>query len=141
MKKSNLSSTSLEKNSSQPSIAFRLVSWWKLLLIGTDIIVGFPGETKKAFEKTVDLCQQVGFVKAYIARYSPRPGTAAFKFRDDVSSDEKKKRWRILEDLINCGKLQTWAGFLGLLVKAIVLKLSSTVLITILTLGLKKQVW
>lgn len=69
--------------------------------IGTDIIVGFPGETKKQFENTVKLCQEVGFVKAYIAKYSPRPGTAAFKLKDDVSPEEKKKRWRILEELIN----------------------------------------
>jgi len=69
--------------------------------IGTDIIVGFPGETKKAFQNTVDLCKKVDFVKAYIAKYSPRPGTAAFKFKDDVPSEEKKRRWRILEELIN----------------------------------------
>jgi len=69
--------------------------------IGTDIIVGFPGETKKAFKNTVKLCKKVGFVKAYIAKYSPRPGTAAFKFKDDVPSEEKKRRWRVLEELIN----------------------------------------
>jgi len=69
--------------------------------ISTDIIVGFPGETKEAFENTVKLCQKVGFEKAYIAKYSPRPGTAAFKLKDDVSAQEKKRRWRILEELIN----------------------------------------
>ncbi len=69
--------------------------------IGTDIIVGFPGETEKAFQNTVELCQQAGFIKAYIARYSPRPGTAAYKFPDDVSPQDKKRRWRILEKLIN----------------------------------------
>ncbi|OGV88614.1 tRNA (N6-isopentenyl adenosine(37)-C2)-methylthiotransferase MiaB [Microgenomates group bacterium RBG_19FT_COMBO_39_10] len=69
--------------------------------ISTDIIVGFPGETKKAFKNTVKLCQKVGFVKAYIAKYSPRPGTAAFKLKDNVSSEEKKRRWQILEKLIN----------------------------------------
>mgnify|MGYP003681890747 CR=1 FL=1 len=69
--------------------------------IGTDIIVGFPGETKKAFQNTVDLCKKVGFVKAYVSRYSPRPGTAAFKLKDSVSPVEKKRRWRILDKLIN----------------------------------------
>jgi len=69
--------------------------------IGTDIIVGFPGETKKAFENTVKLCKKVGFEKAYIARYSPRPGTAAFKMKDNVSYQEKKRRWKILDSLIN----------------------------------------
>ncbi|TSC54044.1 MAG: hypothetical protein LiPW31_250 [Microgenomates group bacterium LiPW_31] len=69
--------------------------------IATDIIVGFPGETKKAFENTVKLSKKVGFNKAYIAKYSPRPGTAAFKLKDDVSPEEKKRRWWILEKLIN----------------------------------------
>ncbi len=69
--------------------------------ISTDIIVGFPGETKKAFQNTVALCKKVNFDKAYIAKYSPRPGTAAFKLKDNVSPEEKKRRWRILEDLIN----------------------------------------
>jgi len=69
--------------------------------MGTDIIVGFPGETQKAFQKTVDLCKKVSFAKAYIAKYSPRPGTPAFKLKNDVPSQEKKRRWRILETLIN----------------------------------------
>jgi len=69
--------------------------------IGTDIIVGFPGETKKQFGNTVKLCQKVGFEKAYIAMYSPRPGTAAYKFNDNISYQEKKRRWKILENLIN----------------------------------------
>ena len=69
--------------------------------IGTDIIVGFPGETERQFENTVKLCQELGFVKAYIAMYSSRLGTAAFKFNDDVSIQDKKHRWKILDDLIN----------------------------------------
>jgi len=69
--------------------------------IGTDIIVGFPGETEKQFQNTVDLCQKIGFVKAYVAMYSPRIGTVAFKLKDDVSHQEKKRRWQILDDLIN----------------------------------------
>ena len=69
--------------------------------IGTDIIVGFPGETKKAFANTLNLCKKTGFVKAYISRYSPRPGTAAFKLEDNVSPKEKKQRWLTLDQLIN----------------------------------------
>ncbi len=71
------------------------------ILISTDIIVGFPGETKQQFLKTVDLCQKVDFYKAYINKYSPRPGTVAEKLVDDVSWAEKKRRWQILEKLIN----------------------------------------
>lgn len=68
----------------------------------TDIIVGFCGETEDEFQNTVRLCQKVGFEKAYIAMYSPRPMTAAFKtMKDDVPYEVKKKRWQILENLIN----------------------------------------
>ncbi len=73
--------------------------------ISTDIIVGFPGETKKQFENTVKLCQKVSFTKAYLARYSPRPGTASFNLEDNISPKEKRKRWEVLEKLINCDKL------------------------------------
>jgi len=69
--------------------------------ISTDIIIGFPGETKKAFENTVKLCKKVGFEKAYIAKYSPRQGTAAYKMKDSVLHQEKKRRWKILDSLIN----------------------------------------
>ncbi len=68
----------------------------------TDIIVGFCGETDKEFLDTVDLAKKVGFYKAYIAMYSDRPMTAAHKaFKDDVPHTVKKRRWQILENLIN----------------------------------------
>jgi len=67
----------------------------------TDIIVGFPGETKTQFNNTVELCKKIKFDKAYIAQYSPRPGTVAAKLKDDVPQKEKKRRWLVLEKLIN----------------------------------------
>ena len=68
----------------------------------TDIIVGFPGETKVQFEHTVKLCKKVGFLKAYISMYSDRPMTAAHKtMEDNVPYGEKKRRWEILDELIN----------------------------------------
>ena len=77
------------------------------LKITTDIIVGFCGETEEEFKNTVKLCKKVGFEKAYIAMYSPRPMTAATKvMKDDVPYEIKKKRWQILEDLINKPKLK-----------------------------------
>jgi tRNA-2-methylthio-N6-dimethylallyladenosine synthase len=70
--------------------------------ISTDIIVGFCGETKDQFENTVKLCKKVGFTKAYVSIYSDRPNTAAHKvYQDDIAYPEKKRRWKILEDLIN----------------------------------------
>ena len=69
--------------------------------ISTDIIVGFPGETRRQFENTVELCRKIGFVKAYVNRYSPRPGTTAFKLGDPVPAAEKKRRWQMIDKLIN----------------------------------------
>jgi len=68
--------------------------------ISTDIIVGFPGETKKQFQKTVNLVKEIGFKQAYVSAYSPRPGTTAAKLRDNVPSNEKKRRKRIILDLV-----------------------------------------
>ena len=69
--------------------------------ISTDIIVGFPGETKKQFQNTTKLAEKIKFDKAYVAKYSPRPGTVAFKLKDNVPFEEKKGRWQILNRLIN----------------------------------------
>ncbi len=79
------------------------------LTISTDIIVGFCGETREQFQHTVELCKEVGFTKAYVAMYSDRPITAAHKaYKDDVPHEEKKRRWEILEELIN--KINLRAG-------------------------------
>jgi tRNA-2-methylthio-N6-dimethylallyladenosine synthase len=69
--------------------------------ISTDIIVGFPGETEEQFQNTVNLCREAGFNKAYINKYSPRLQTAAFRLGDDIPWSEKKRRWQILDKLIN----------------------------------------
>jgi tRNA-2-methylthio-N6-dimethylallyladenosine synthase len=69
--------------------------------LSTDVIVGFPGETKKQFANTAKLFKKIKFNIAYINKYSPRYGTAAAKLKDDVSWDEKKRRERILQNIIN----------------------------------------
>jgi len=73
----------------------------KLKFFSTDIIVGFPTETEKQFKNTFDICKQIGFDKAFVSQFSSRAGTPAAKMKDDVSSIEKKKRWKIINDLIN----------------------------------------
>jgi len=74
--------------------------------LSTDIIVGFPGETKKQFQNTVKLIKEIGFNIAFVAKYSPRPGTAASKMDDNVPLQEKKRRWQILNRIIN--EKQKW---------------------------------
>jgi len=68
--------------------------------LSTDVIVGFPGETKKQFQNTAKLFKEIKFDYAYIAKYSPRPGTAAFKLKDNVPWQEKKRREKILREII-----------------------------------------
>jgi len=80
----------------------KLKSKIKDIKLSTDIIVGFCGETEEEFNETVDLVKKVNFYKAYIAKYSDRPLTAAhIAWKDDVPPKEKKKRFRILEEMIN----------------------------------------
>ncbi|MFH1561629.1 MAG: MiaB/RimO family radical SAM methylthiotransferase [Patescibacteria group bacterium] len=69
--------------------------------ITTDILIGFPGETESAFQNTIKLCQKIGFKKAYLNKYSPRPGTKASGLPDNIPPKEKKRRWQMLEKLIN----------------------------------------
>ncbi len=84
------------------------------IAIGTDIIVGFCGETDEQFERTVDLYQRVRFDISYTARYSVRSGTAAWRaFKDDVPREEKKRRWDVLQELMErivYEKNQAYAG-------------------------------
>lgn len=70
------------------------------LAISTDIIVGFPGETKKQFMRTAELAREISFDMIYFAQYSPRPGTAAARLTDDVPPQEKKRRAQFLNDLL-----------------------------------------
>lgn len=68
--------------------------------IGTDIIVGFPGESEAAFEETYKLLADLKLDVAHLARYSPRPGTYSERLLvDDVSAEEKMRRFRKLETL------------------------------------------
>ena len=65
----------------------------KNIEIGTDLIVGFPGETREQFLDTVELVKKINFSVAFIAMYSSRKGTVSEKtFDDDVPSAEKKYR-------------------------------------------------
>ncbi len=67
--------------------------------LGTDIIVGFPGEDKEAFDNTYRFLQNAPISHYHIFRYSERPGTVAAKLTDDISATEKRNRSRILREL------------------------------------------
>lgn len=60
--------------------------------ITTDIMVGFPGETKEDFESSLKFAEKVGFEKVHVFPYSIRPGTPAAKMPDQVEKSEKERR-------------------------------------------------
>jgi tRNA-2-methylthio-N6-dimethylallyladenosine synthase len=74
--------------------------------ITTDIIVGFPGETEEDFKKTLELVEYCEFDSAYTFVYSPRSKTAAASFDDNVTDDEKKKRFDRLVETVNKSSLK-----------------------------------
>jgi len=68
--------------------------------IATDVIVGFPGESEAAFQKTYDLLSDLRLDVAHLARYSPRPGTYSARYlEDNIPAEEKMRRFRLLENL------------------------------------------
>jgi len=62
------------------------------LAVASDFIVGFPGETEEDFRETVSLVEACRFSNSFIFKYSPRPGTKAAAFPDDVPTPEKRRR-------------------------------------------------
>lgn len=69
------------------------------IALSTDLITGFPGETRDDFEQTLDLMRQCQFVSSYSFCYSDRPGTRASLMPDKIAEDEKLERLAILQAL------------------------------------------
>lgn len=79
---------------------------WPDVVLTTDIIVGFPGESNRDFEDTIKLVKDLKFDQVYSARYSPRPGTVAATMIDDVPANIKKEREQKLDKIVKAGGLQ-----------------------------------
>ena len=71
------------------------------LRVSSDFIVGFPGETEKDFNETMDLVNEIKFDSSFSFIYSKRPGTPASKLEDLTSIEEKKERLKVLQDQLN----------------------------------------
>jgi tRNA-2-methylthio-N6-dimethylallyladenosine synthase len=83
------------------------------IAITADVIVGFPGEEEKDFEETLDLIQKVRFDDLFSFKYSPRKGTRAAQFTDQVGDKVKQDRLSILQEIqreITLQKNQEWEG-------------------------------
>lgn len=71
------------------------------IALTTDIIVGFPGETQRDFEDTLELMRQVRYESSFSFKYSDRPGVRAEKMDFKVPEEEKARRLSVLQDLQN----------------------------------------
>jgi len=69
--------------------------------LSSDFIVGFPGETEQDFADTMDLIEEVGYDFSYSFIFSPRPGTPAANFADEVSKEVKEQRLQQLKQRLN----------------------------------------
>ena len=92
--------------------------------ITTDVIVGFPGETKKQFNNTVKIFKKLKFDLAYCSKYSPRPGTVSWKMKDNVTREEKRERDNILVEIISKTGLAANKKYLGQEVEVLVEKIN-----------------
>lgn len=81
--------------------------------ISTDIIVGFPGETKEEFEQTLAFAEKIGFAWVHVFPYSAREGTVAAKMDNQIEKSIKAKRAKILSDLCKNKSLEYRRRFIG----------------------------
>ena len=95
------------------SIVRRLRAVRPGMRIGSDFIVGFPGETEADFEKTMALIEDVGFDASYSFVFSPRPGTPAAALADDTPQSVKLARLQRLQAAIDANAARIGASLVG----------------------------
>ncbi|RLB42166.1 MAG: tRNA (N6-isopentenyl adenosine(37)-C2)-methylthiotransferase MiaB [Deltaproteobacteria bacterium] len=90
------------------------------IAVTSDAMVGFPGETDRDFQDTIDLVQQVEFDGVFSFKYSDRKGTLAAKFEEKVPEAEKAKRLQILQQIQKQITLKKNQGLEGKIVQVLV---------------------
>ncbi len=90
------------------------------VVLTTDIIVGFPGETEQQFQDTLELVKEVKYDSAYTFVYSPRAGTPAADMADDVGLDVKKERLHRLNEALNVYSREANLSLRGQVVEVLV---------------------
>jgi tRNA-2-methylthio-N6-dimethylallyladenosine synthase len=81
--------------------------------ITTDIIVGFPGESEEDFAQTLEVCEEVGYDGAFTFNFSPRRGTAAAEYGDQVPHAVKKERMQRLVEVVQRRATERAERFVG----------------------------
>ncbi|MFN8370887.1 MAG: tRNA (N(6)-L-threonylcarbamoyladenosine(37)-C(2))-methylthiotransferase MtaB [Bacteriovoracaceae bacterium] len=86
-------------SSEYSDIAWKIKNYFPYCGIGADIIVGYPGETEEQFQNTYNLLETLPITHFHVFPYSKRKGTTASKLENQVNSEIKKKRVKILQEL------------------------------------------
>ncbi|GAC1405550.1 MAG: tRNA (N6-isopentenyl adenosine(37)-C2)-methylthiotransferase MiaB [Chloroflexota bacterium] len=95
------------------------------IAISTDIIVGFCGERESQFEDSLSLMEEIGFSAIYSAAYSPRPGTLASRWEDDIPLQVKRERLKRLDGLQQSMSLSQHTAHVGSIVEVLVESIQS----------------
>ena len=90
------------------------------IAISTDIIVGFPGETEEDFCETLSLAEEIQYDSAFTFLYSPRRGTPAADYENQIPEDVKHERFNRLVDVMNRGSKARNAAFVGRVCRVLV---------------------
>ncbi len=90
-----------------------LRKYYEDVILTTDIIVGFPGETEEEFKKTYQFLKEIKFYKMHVFKYSPRKGTKAAVMEGQVDGSKKEDRSRKLIDLSNKNQLEYNKKYIG----------------------------
>ena len=83
------------------------------VILTTDIIVGFPGESEEAFEKTYAFLEKIKFYKMHVFKYSPRKGTKAAVMPNQIDGNKKEERSRKLIELSNKNEKEYNQQYIG----------------------------
>ena len=94
-------------------IVNRLRKYYDDVILTTDIIVGFPGETDEEFNKTFEFLKEIKFYKMHVFPYSKRKGTRAAEMENQVDGNIKEQRSKILIDLSNKNQKEYNASLMG----------------------------
>lgn len=89
------------------------------VILTTDVIVGFPGETAEEFEQTYKFLEEIKFYKMHVFKYSPRRGTKAAEFKEQIGGNKKDERSQKLIELSNKNEKEYNEKYVGKKIKVL----------------------
>lgn len=90
------------------------------IALSTDLMVGFPGETEEQFASSLSFCDEIAFSSMHLFKYSPREGTPAATYPDQISNEEKEARSKRMQAVAEKNMLRYMERHLGQQVEVLV---------------------